>query len=238
MDPSKIQISHAFAAAGAKKGFLHPFKLPSATGSTLKFGKEIIPEYFTNATIYALKEVRQQFGVHGVMPAIINIGPGIPENVEKWEKMAEILPWSTNKRNTLIPTTKDISADKDSPTTTSNIDPKRTSLVGKLLHHSSKDGKRIKRSWSGDIVEKIKTSKADTELQIRNELKDFDSRSKYIRLVLDRGPKLTACSDLMTSQETQKCTEEYLKSDEAQSSIRQYGELIPREGQAGVLLVN
>jgi coenzyme F420-reducing hydrogenase alpha subunit len=208
-------------------------------GSTLNFGKEIIPEYFTNATLYALKEVRQQFGVDGVMPAIVNIGPGIPENAEKWEKMREMLHWSPSKNDSLVPTTKDVSANKDDPTTTSTTNPKHTSLVSKLLRHSSKEGKHVKRSWSGDIVEKIKTSKANTELQINNELKDFQSGSKYVRLVLDRGPKLTACTDLMASQEAKECTEEYLESDEAKSSMRQYWELIPPgRREAEVLPVN
>jgi hypothetical protein len=241
LDPAKIRISDAFAAAGAKKGFLYPFKLPSAEGSILKFGEETIPEYFTNATIYALKEIRQQYGVSSVIPAIINVGPGIPniESIKRWEKMRERLLWSfnRNKTNPLLSATKSFSfanyttspdpatdSRPPSPPTTREEPSKRTSLVGKLLHHthpcSSKNDKRVKRSWS--ILEKIKSSDANAVARIKGELKDFDIRSKYIRLVLDEGPNLTAYSDLTASQETRRCTETYLNSDKAKSSMREF----------------
>lgn len=250
LNPADIRISQAFAAAGAKKGFLYPFKLPSATGSILRFGTEIIPEYFTNATTYALKEVRQQFGVDGVIPAIINIGPGIPhfENVKKWEKMRETFPWHSHRDKPLLTSTKDNSKPKgglhDKENSAKKEDhstegdpsatrPKRSSLVSRLLRHSV-DEKRIKRSWS--ILENIKSSTASTELQIQRELQNFDRRATYVRLVLDKGPKLTACSDLMTSQEMQKCTEDYLSSDEAKSSMNQYrGAVTLESSQAGVV---
>ncbi|KAI9867904.1 MAG: hypothetical protein M1813_007726 [Trichoglossum hirsutum] len=240
LDPTKIRISDAFAAAGAKKGFLYPFKISSAKGSTLKFGQQIIPEYFTNATIYALKEIRQQYGVSGVIPAIINVGPGIPniESIKRWEKMRKKFLWSFNKNKTCLLSATNSFTGTDytkipDPTTHSRPpspppppeEPsKRTSLVGKLLHYTHpcplKDENRVKRSWS--ILEKIKSSETNAITRIKTELKDFDNRSKYVRLVLDKGPNLITCNDLTARRETQRCTETYLNSDEAKSSMMEF----------------
>ncbi|KAH0553182.1 hypothetical protein GP486_006640 [Trichoglossum hirsutum] len=238
LDPAKIRISDAFAAAGAKKGFLYPFKLPSARGSTLKFGEEIIPEYFTSATIYALKEIRQQYGVSGVIPSIINVGPGIPniESIKRWEKMREKLFWGFygNKTNPLLATkTLPTTNYTRSPDTIADSQPppplppheepsKRTSLVGKFFHHPCflRDERRIKRSWS--ILEKIRFSEANAVTCIEDELKSFDAGSKYVRLAPDDGPDLKAGNDLSAKQETRRCTETYLNSDAAKSSMKKF----------------
>ncbi|KAI9772618.1 MAG: hypothetical protein M1839_002431 [Geoglossum umbratile] len=227
LDPSSVRISDAFAAAGAKRGFLYPFKLLSTDGSTLRFGKEIIPEYFTNATIYALKEIRQQYG-DGAVPAIINVGPGIPnsETTQKWEKMKEkLLPnFGRNKTNPLLSTTK--TRTTLSPVVSNSSAAKRTDLISKVLHptrlRASQDSHgKPKRSWS--ILEKIKSSNVNTETLIKAELRNFDPSAIYVHLMLDEGPKLTAHSDLMASQETQRCTEEYLNTEQARLGIEEFG---------------
>lgn len=201
----------------------------------MKFGEEIIPEYFTSATIYALKEIRQQYGVSGVIPAIINVGPGIPniESIKRWEKMREKLFWGFhgNKTNPLLLATKTPpitnhtrSPDlRPPPPPSSHEEPlKCAGLIGKFLRHPCflADEKRLKRSWS--ILEKIKSSEANAVTCIEDELKSFDAGSKYVRLAPDNGPDLKAGNDLSAKQETRRCTEAYLNSVEAKKSMMKF----------------
>ncbi|KAH0544761.1 hypothetical protein FGG08_001128 [Glutinoglossum americanum] len=243
IDPASVSISDAFAAAGAKRGFLHPFKLRGSDGSTLKFGQEIIPEYFTNATTYALKEVREIYGINGVVPAVVNIGPGILNirDVTKLDKMVERLPWGSNKSSPLISTkgrpnpthsephgpTGGDRCSTPNPPLTPEESQKRSRWPGPLrrtLGHS-RDGARIKRSWS--VFEQIKTEKVNTEHEIREELNKFGGEAKYVRLGPETGPELTAYADLAVSQETQRLTKQYLSSEEAKSDMRQFEDLFP-----------
>jgi hypothetical protein len=237
LDPAKTRISDAFAAAGAKKGFLGPFKISKEDGSTLTFGKELFNEYSTNATMYAINEIRQQYGDKGFVPVIINIGPGIPDlaDITKLERMKHKLHWRSNKINPPIPIKGPLaSTTREPPRPTHDIEPTRRPSDGKTRKHglrlklfhsnSSTNSNGVQRSWSWDVRERerIKDGKASAEKNVKNTLTQIYPRHKYVRLGLEKAPRLSTSSDLGTSEETQRETEEYLDSDEVKSSIDKF----------------
>ncbi|KAI9862273.1 MAG: hypothetical protein M1813_004748 [Trichoglossum hirsutum] len=237
LDPAKTRISDAFAATGAKKGFLSPFKICKEGGSTLTFGKELFNEYSTSATMYAFNEIRQQYGDKGYVPVIINIGPGIPdlEDITSLEKTKHKLHWRSSKINPPISIAgHPASTTREPPRPTHDTEPpsgpsdgktRKHSLRFRLFHsNSSTKSNGVQRSWSWDVREweRIKDGKASAEKNVKDALTQIYPGHKYVRLGLEKAPRLSTSSDLGTSEETQRETEQYLDSDEVKLSIDKF----------------
>ena len=236
-NPSKFKISSAFGVTGASRYFAPEWKEQMESSEDTKFSDKEFPKPH-NITELALDEMWAIYGTDVPLSVIVNIGPGLPNNVDV-EEIATRFSWgldpvADHKAMSIEPS--GMSNEKSSNKVSGSIAPpgdlKQDDNTEKqnLTATPSPDTKKKGSTGRTSTVESIKGSSLDAELKKQEMEMEQDIKSKldsfytsgselYYRLAPANAPQGCVRNDSERSGVVHDATMIFLNDPRTRSSI-------------------
>ena len=249
-DPKNYKISSAFGVTGAAKYFTKEWNEHMEHSGHTKFLDSKFPNPH-NITELALDEMWAIYGTDVPLSVVVNIGPGLPNDVDVRQIARRFSSWGLNlagapkRKQARSPAIKQEPALQTQKNQISVTQPdevaqdvkKSTIRFRKAAHKPNSEQKHpIKRintvgSLSGRTNdEKLKRYEDEIERDIKKKLNNVNpgSGNLYYRLALPKAPQGTAQNDSSAAIVAHDATMDYLDRPAIDRTIIEVAERIPR----------
>ena len=248
LDPKISKISSAFGVTGAAKYFTKEWNEHMEHSGHTKFIDGKFPKPH-NITELALDEMWAIYGTDVPLSVVVNIGPGLPNDIDARPIARRFSSWSLNsagaskRKQVRLPNIKpepSLRSQKNQIPVTQfdgvEYDVKKSSIrFRKAADKPNSEHKLSKRidtvgSLSGRTMdEKLKRYEDDIESDIKKILNNINpgSRNLYYRLALPKAPQGTAQNDSSAAIVAHDATMDYLDRPAIDKTICEVAERIP-----------
>lgn len=254
-DPKNYKISSAFGVTGAAKYFTKEWNEHMEHSGHTKFIDSKFPKPH-NITELALDEMWAIYGTDVPLSVVVNIGPGLPNDVDVKQIARRFSSWGLNlagatpRKRARLPAIEQEPALRSQNNQTSVIQPDEVEQdvtkpsvrfpKAANMPNTSEHKHSIKRidtvgSLSGrNIDEKLKRCEDEIERDIKKKLNYVrpGSGNLYYRLALPKAPQGTARNDSSAAIVAHDATMDYLDRPAIDRTICEVAERIPKIASA------
>lgn len=254
-DPKNYKISSAFGVTGAAKYFTKEWNERMEHSGPTKFIDSKFPKPH-NITELALDEMWAIYGTGMPLSVVVNIGPGLPNDVDVRQIARRFSSWGLNppgaskKKRAKLPPTKQEPALRSQNNQISVTQPDEVEQDGNKPSirfpeaedqpYTSEHKRSMNRidtvgSLSGRTMdEKLKRYEDEIERDIKKKLNNIrpGSGNLYYRLALPKAPEGTARNDSSAAIVAHNAAMEYLDRPTIDRTIYEVAERIPKVASA------